>query len=280
MTMPSSRQGAGTPDITAPAGERSDLQHERAAAAPGLEALIVDDDTGVREILAEYVRSRGVVVAVAGDGRAAIEAIRRRPAQFGLIFCDLSLPGAGGLDVLRAARAANASCLVVIITGYASLDSAIQAVRLGAYDYLTKPFALGQIDVILRRVQDRNALELENRRLLQRLEGSDPARGLPAPRHAGCVAAAPRSIASISGWHASSPPWRHFRDSCPLSDGRSHNCRQTGQACRISDMRPPAARAPLQPFPWTFRPGALLAELACGGPRTGIANGPAPPSLL
>jgi DNA-binding NtrC family response regulator len=147
------------------------------AASPPLEALIVDDDIEVRELLAEHVRSRGLRVAVATEGRAAIEAIKRSPAQFGVIFCDLHLPGAGGLEVLSTARAANASCSVVIITGYASLDSAIQAVRLGAYDYVTKPFSLGQVDVILRRVEDRNALERENRRLLQRLESLDSSSG-------------------------------------------------------------------------------------------------------
>lgn len=154
------------------------------AGPPTLEALIVDDDVEVRELLAEHVRSRGLRVAVATDGRAAIEAIKRSPGQFGLILCDLHLPGAGGLEVLTAARASNASCSVVIITGYASLDSAIQAVRLGAYDYVTKPFSLGQVDVILRRVEDRNALERENRRLLQRLESIDAGGGSPTPSHA------------------------------------------------------------------------------------------------
>jgi DNA-binding NtrC family response regulator len=158
--------------------------------APTLEALIVDDDAEIRELVAEHVRSRGLKVAVASDGRAAIEAIRRAPGQFGLILCDLHLPGAGGLEVLQTARGANANCSVVIITGYASLDSAIQAVRLGAYDYITKPFSLGQIDVILRRVQERNALELENRRLLQRLESLDVASAHPP------VAAAPAAVTS------------------------------------------------------------------------------------
>lgn len=169
MTMPSLRAGAAT-----------------------VEALIVDDDGEVRELLAEHVRSRGLKVGVASDGRAAIEAIRRAPGQFGLILCDLHLPGAGGLEVLQAARAANASCSVVIITGYASLDSAIQAVRLGAYDYVTKPFSLGQIDVILRRVQDRDALELENRRLLQRLEALDGSSAPPAPYQPASALAASR----------------------------------------------------------------------------------------
>jgi DNA-binding NtrC family response regulator len=145
------------------------------------ETLVVDDDPEVRELLAEHLRSRGVRVATAADGAAALAAIERGAAQFGLVFCDLHLPGADGLEVLAAARRANSSACVVIITGYASLDSAIQAVRLGAYDYLTKPFSLGQIDVILRRVNERCALEAENRRLLHRLDTQDVTQAHRAP---------------------------------------------------------------------------------------------------
>ena len=99
--------------------------------------------------------------------------INRSNGQFGLILTDLQLPGTDGLSVLQAARAASSSTQVVIITGYASLDSAIKAVRLGAYDYLTKPFSLGQIDVLLDRVKERLALEAENRSLLRRLDTRD-----------------------------------------------------------------------------------------------------------
>ena len=63
--------------------------------------------------------------------------------------------------MLKAAKAANPSVAVIIVTGYASVDSAVRAVRLGAYDYLTKPFTLGQIDVIVRRAAERQALEAE-----------------------------------------------------------------------------------------------------------------------
>jgi DNA-binding NtrC family response regulator len=68
---------------------------------------------------------------------------------------------------LQAARHAIASCYVVIVTGYASLVSAIYAVRVGAYDYLTKPFSLGQLDVMLKRIADRASLEKENRDLVK-----------------------------------------------------------------------------------------------------------------
>lgn len=103
-------------------------------------------------MLAEHLRARGYRVATASDGFAAVSLINRSAGQFGLILTDLHLPGADGLGVLQAARAASPSTQVVIITGYASLDSAITAVRLGAYDYLTKPFSLRQIDVLLARV--------------------------------------------------------------------------------------------------------------------------------
>lgn len=123
--------------------------------------------------LSSTFHNHGFETATAGDGRAAIAAIERDPARYRLILTDLQMPGADGLAVLRAAKSANPSCYVVIITGYASLDSAIQAVRLGAYDYLTKPFSMGQIDVVVQRVSDRLALEAENR-LLARQLGSRP----------------------------------------------------------------------------------------------------------
>jgi len=139
-----------------------------------LDVLVVDDEPEILELLVEYFRDKGFEVASTGDGRAAVAAIEREPARYRLILTDLQLPGADGLAVLRAAKRANPSCYVVIITGYASLDSAIQAVRLGAYDYLTKPFSMGQIDVIVQRVTDRLALETENRLLSKQLGVSRP----------------------------------------------------------------------------------------------------------
>ena len=91
--------------------------------------------------------------------------LERSAGRYGMVITDVNLPGADGFAVLEAARRANASCYVVVVTGYASLDSAIQAVRGGAYDYLPKPFSLGQLEVILQRIADRASLEDENRRL-------------------------------------------------------------------------------------------------------------------
>jgi DNA-binding NtrC family response regulator len=131
--------------------------------------------------LIEFFRARGFQVTGAQDGRAAIVALQRPHARFGLVVTDLNLPGADGFAVLHAARQADESCYVVIVTGYASLDSAIRAVRVGAYDYLTKPFSLGQLDVILSRICDRAGLELENRQLLERQASARPTKPIVAP---------------------------------------------------------------------------------------------------
>jgi DNA-binding NtrC family response regulator len=144
-----------------------------------------------------YFHSVGMRVAGAHDGRTAISALQRSDGRFGLVVTDLNLPGADGFAVLQAARQANATCYVVIVTGYASLDSAIQAVRVGAYDYLTKPFSIGQLDLILRRIKDRAALVHENRQL-----GHPPGTGLarigaPAMPPAGDMVSLERRMTAI-----------------------------------------------------------------------------------
>src|SRR4030095_9436623 len=142
-----------------------------AAAQSRFEVLVVDDEPETCDVLAEHCRARGLDGSVAQDGRAAISAIDRNATRFGLILTDLHMPGADGFEVLKSARAANPSAYVVMMTGYATLDSALRAVREGAYDYLPKAFSLGQLDVVLARVRDRMALEQENRELLRQTTG-------------------------------------------------------------------------------------------------------------
>ena len=141
--------------------------------ATSFEVLVVDDEPAARELIVEYYNSLGFRVTGAQDGRAAIATLQRSTGRFGLVVTDLNLPGADGFAVLQAARQSNQHCYVVIVTGYASLDSAIHAVRVGAYDYLTKPFSLGQLDVILARLRDRIGVEREKQQLLRRQAGSD-----------------------------------------------------------------------------------------------------------
>lgn len=141
--------------------------------SPKIAVLIVDDEVQTRELLSEFCRAQGYEVATASDGRAAIAALTRSPKQFAIVITDLHLPGADGFEVLTSARYVNPAVYVVMITGYASIDSAVRAVREGAYDYLAKPFALGQLEVVLRRIKDRMSLEEENRELSRRVVGHD-----------------------------------------------------------------------------------------------------------
>ena len=131
-------------------------------------ALVVEDEPDTLELLTELCRKHGLDVTGARDGRAAIAQIVRTPAHFDIVIADVNLPGADGFEVLKAARESSPSTYVVIITGYATLDSAVRAVREGAYDYLAKPFSLGQLEVVLLRIRDRMMLEAENRELLRR----------------------------------------------------------------------------------------------------------------
>ncbi len=142
----------------APAFHRAPVDRTR-------EVLVVDDEPGVREVLVEFLRGMNLKVASASDGRAAITALEREPDRYWLVLSDLNMPGANGLDVLSAAKTINPALHVVIISGYGSLDTAVNAVRLGAFDYLSKPFTLGEIEMLIHRLGQRLELERGQRRL-------------------------------------------------------------------------------------------------------------------
>lgn len=118
----------------------------------GVQILVVDDAAPVRELLVTYFTRQKMAVTSVGDGGAAIQMLERYPGRFDLVVTDLNMPGADGFAVLNEAKRSNPACAVVIITGYATMDSAIQAVRVGAYDFLPKPFCLSDVDRLLRRI--------------------------------------------------------------------------------------------------------------------------------
>ena len=133
-----------------------------------LDLLIVEDEADARELLGEFCTAQGFRVAFAPDGRAAVAELERATVPFPVVIADLNLPFADGFAVLEAARRANEQCYVIIVTGYATIDAAVRAVRAGAYDFLAKPFVLGQLELVLHRIRDRMALEAQNRALTGR----------------------------------------------------------------------------------------------------------------
>lgn len=111
--------------------------------------LVVDDELPIHRLFARLFAREGVQVLAAPDGEAALAAAAA--AHPALILLDLNLPGMDGLDTLRALRAAGESAHVVILTGQATLPSAREAMRLGAYDYITKPFNPDFVRAVLRK---------------------------------------------------------------------------------------------------------------------------------
>jgi DNA-binding NtrC family response regulator len=135
-----------------------------------LKVLIVDDDEDMRATLSDFISRMGVKVRTAGDVPTAQMTLRGETPPFDLVLADLKLPGGTGLDVLKAAHSRSVDTLVTIVTGYASLETAIDAIRLGAYDYITKPFSLDEIGVQVRNMISRVSLAKENARLSLRLQ--------------------------------------------------------------------------------------------------------------
>jgi DNA-binding NtrC family response regulator len=132
--------------------------------------LIVDDDEDMRGTLSTFIGRMGVKVSTAIDVTSATNLLFNRIPAFDVVLTDLKLPGGSGLDIVRVARERSRDCLVTIVTGYGSLETAIEAIRLGAYDYVTKPFSLDEIGVQVRNMIERVSLAKENARLSVRLQ--------------------------------------------------------------------------------------------------------------
>jgi two-component system response regulator PilR (NtrC family) len=120
--------------------------------------LVVDDEQSMRELLAIVLRREGYEVQLAENGRAAIDILQREPID--LLISDIKMPDLSGVDVLRAAKQVDQDILGIMITAFASTDTAVEAMRLGACDYLSKPF---DVDVLKIKVREK----IENRQLRQ-----------------------------------------------------------------------------------------------------------------
>jgi DNA-binding NtrC family response regulator len=125
--------------------------------------LVADDDEIVREVITTLLAQQGYAVIPAADG---VEALNRlRSAEFHLIITDLKMPGVDGIEVLKHASRMNPDITVVILTAYGTLDTTLEAMQEGAYDYLTKPFKTQEIIILAERVWRRAQLIADNREL-------------------------------------------------------------------------------------------------------------------
>jgi two-component system response regulator PilR (NtrC family) len=130
--------------------------------------LVVDDEPGMREFLEIMLTKEGYGVSVASNGEEAIEKIGKE--SFDLAIVDIQMPGINGIEVLRNTRDKNYNTTIIMITAFASHESAIEAMKLGAYDYITKPFKIDEIKLVIKKSLDKKVLEKENTRLKKELE--------------------------------------------------------------------------------------------------------------
>ncbi|MEM9874473.1 MAG: sigma-54 dependent transcriptional regulator, partial [Myxococcota bacterium] len=143
--------------------------------------LVVDDEPGLREVLQITLRRRGFAVELAAGSRKAVALIEERDEPFPLVITDLVMPDGSGLDVLSAARGRSQKTQVIVVTAYSTVESAIEAMRQGAYDFVTKPFSPQEIAELADKALEKSTIVAENRRLRAHLASLVPPPAEPEP---------------------------------------------------------------------------------------------------
>jgi two-component system response regulator HydG len=134
----------------------------------GARILVVEDDREMLALLQRHLETEGFSVQTAASGPEAVDALRRE--EYHVILTDLVMDGEDGMDVLTAARQHRPDTRVLLMTAFGTLESAIEAMRQGAYDYLTKPFKLGEVTLAVNRALEDRRLRRENERLRAEVE--------------------------------------------------------------------------------------------------------------
>ena len=131
--------------------------------------LIVENDTPMAEMLSDFLAEKGFAAAVAEDGTAALARIGQE--RFDIILSDVVMPNMDGIELLRRLKDINSEATVIMMSAYGTIDNAVEAMKLGAYDYIAKPFRLDEILLTIGKVQESRMLRDENIRLKRELAG-------------------------------------------------------------------------------------------------------------
>ena len=133
-----------------------------------LNFLIIDDERSIREACREVAQSLGFNAAVAESAEHAYRILDAQGSD--VVLLDLKLPGIGGLEALHQIKARRPDAIVIVVTGYGTIQSAVQAMKTGAYDYVTKPFSMDELRLLLDRVANHLKLKTENRMLREKIK--------------------------------------------------------------------------------------------------------------
>ncbi len=123
--------------------------------------LVIDDEQIMRDGASRILSKDGWGVMTATNGQQGLEVIRNRTQEIDVILLDLMMPGMSGMEVLDHIQAINPNLLVIVITGYATVESAVEAMKKGAYDFIPKPFTPDQLRIVVRRALEKRALQKE-----------------------------------------------------------------------------------------------------------------------
>jgi two-component system NtrC family response regulator len=158
--------------------------------------LVVDDEEAQRRVLAGFLAKRGFTGLAASSASEALDLVRTRVVD--LVLTDLKMPGRSGLDLVAALRGLNPEIPVVVLTAFGTVETAVEAMKHGAADYLTKPVNLDELEVLVERLLAQRALVSENRELKQQLAARQRLEGLTTAntRMAEAVNVAARAAAS------------------------------------------------------------------------------------
>jgi DNA-binding response OmpR family regulator len=141
--------------------------------------LIVDDEKNIRLTLSQVLETLGAEIDTAADGEEALTKLKGR--EFGLILLDIRMPGMDGMEILRRVREIRPDIRVIMITAYGTIESAVEAMKLGAVDFLQKPFDPEEIRELVLRVADRD--KLDEHRLLDYASYIESAKNCIRDRH-------------------------------------------------------------------------------------------------
>ena len=128
-----------------------------------MNVLIIDDERAIRRALKEILEFEDCIVQEAEDGKQGLALSQEK--EFDLIFCDIKMPAMDGLEFLAKAMRLNIESPIIMISGHGSIDTAVQAIKDGAFDFIEKPLDLNRILVTLRNAKDRNSLVAETKTL-------------------------------------------------------------------------------------------------------------------
>ncbi len=133
-----------------------------------LNLMIIDDERAIREVCKEVAQSMGFNSSVADSAEHGYRMLETQ--NIDVVLLDLKLPGAGGLEALHQIKARRPDAVIVVVTGYGTVQSAVQAMKNGAYDYVTKPFSMEELRLLLERVAGHLKLKTENRILREKVK--------------------------------------------------------------------------------------------------------------